>query len=420
MQSAIRFHPPSYDIRVETIPTPRISDPDDAIVKVKYAGLCGSDLHAYRGHEIVDQVHTCGHEFIGEIVELGSAFGKAIDGRAPLYSTLKVGDKVVSPFTTNCGECAFCRAGVTCRCIHSKLFGCPALEGAQAQYVRVPKAGGTLYSLSDPALSQKYSSWANISDSSLLFLGDILPTGLFAALQAIHHPKLQATLSGIPWPLHMDTSPSVRTESPKDITLTFAIVGLGPVGLCAMIALADQASLKGFKLRIVGVDLNEARRQKAERVYATVCQTEGYTDAGISFVTYDGEAAKSAVSEYTEGAGCDAVLEIVGHDSALNLAYDLVRPFGVISSVGVHSERPFPLSGGNLYDKNVSMDFGRCPARAMLPIALDLLVKRQDVFAGVGTDASLVDRIVGMGDAVEMYKLFDKGDIGKVLFQPWE
>lgn len=72
-----------------------------------------------------------------------------------------------------------------------------------------------------------------------------------------------------------------------------------------------------------------------------------------------------------------------------------------------------------MYNKNVSFDFGRCPVRAMLPIASRILLKRQDVFGGVGEEASLIEKVVGLDDAAESYALFDKGKTGKVLFNPW-
>jgi threonine dehydrogenase-like Zn-dependent dehydrogenase len=102
------------------------------------------------------------------------------------------------------------------------------------------------------------------------------------------------------------------------------------------------------------------------------------------------------------------------------LAYDLVRPFGSITSVGVHGAPQMPFTGRQLYAKNVSFDFGRCPVRAMFPMALELLIKRQDVFGGVGSKVSLVDKIVGFDEAVKSYKQFDEGLVGKVLFDPWK
>ncbi|KAK7044235.1 hypothetical protein VNI00_007957 [Paramarasmius palmivorus] len=434
-QKAVRWYPPKYDVRVETVPVPEIKDPDDVVVKVKFAGLCGSDLHTYRGHEGEDLApHICGHEFIGEVVKLGVNFGPQAKERPGLYSTLKVGDKVVSPFTTSCGEC---------RCPEGTLFGCPKLDGAQAQYVRVPIAGGTLYNLSDP------HSWASllpnqsvaerlatISDSSLLLLGDILPTGLFATVQALNHPKLSPLLSGISWPPRSGEAPG--NLSLDDRALTFAVVGLGPVGICACVALLDQLSGLSIPYRIVAVDPLESRREKVQQIYSLISAE----DKGCGkLVTRSIDDAKETVKEWTSGIGCTAVLEVVGNPSALKLSYELVQPFGVISSVGVHGAPQVPFTGGNLYDKNVSFDFGRCPARAMFPMAFELLgesiyvndrvhtagrlqtvlaVKRQDVFGQLGTPTSLIDRIVGIDEAVEMYKVFDQGRIGKVIFDPWK
>ncbi|KAL1745467.1 chaperonin 10-like protein [Schizophyllum fasciatum] len=396
---AVQWHPP------------KIEHPDDAIVKIKLAGLCGSDLHTYRGTEAADRVHICGHEFVGEVVALGDSFGKADEERPALYETLKVGDKVVSPFTTNCGECSVCYLGFTCRCKESLLFGSPSLQGAQAQYIRVPHAGGTLFDLSGDNLTDVQKS---VADSSLMLLGDILPTGMFAAMQALNHPKLQADLNGKPWPSCLDLS--ARTGSSAARALSFAVVGMGPVGICAVIALLDMLDQRNIPHIVIAVDPNPARRQKMEAILAAL-RSDSKTHSCVSVRSI--EDAKELVQRETE-VGCSAVLEVVGNTSALKLAYDLVRPFGVISSVGVHSVVPLPLTGDDLYSKNLSLDFGRCPARAMIPMAFDLLVKRQDIFGSVGEASSLVDNIVGLDEAVESYKKFDKGESGKILFDPWQ
>ena len=110
----------------------------------------------------------------------------------------------------------------------------------------------------------------------------------------------------------------------------------------------------------------------------------------------------------------------MGNSSAVSLAVDLVRPFGVITSVGVHQDRPLPVSGRALYGKNISLDFGRCPVRSIFPLVLDLLARRQDVFGEVGKETSLVERIVGFDEAKTYYDLFDKSKCGKVLFDPWK
>jgi len=109
----------------------------------------------------------------------------------------------------------------------------------------------------------------------------------------------------------------------------------------------------------------------------------------------------------------------VGNSSAISLAFDLIRPFGVMTSVGVHQDYSLPMSGRALYGKNVSLDFGRCPVRSIFPLVLDLLVRRQDVFGEVGGEISLVEKIVGFDEAKASYDLFNKGKCGKVLFDPW-
>ncbi|KAK0201623.1 chaperonin 10-like protein [Desarmillaria ectypa] len=417
-QVAIRFHPPSYDIRVENVPIPEITHPDDAIVKIHFSGLCGSDLHVYRGHEAVDKIHTCGHEFIGQVVKLGSSFSVHAERLPSLYAKLKIGDKVVCPFTTSCGECQVCRSGFTCRCIQSKLFGSSALEGAQAQYIRVPNAGGTLFNLSDPD-TWPLSKPKQVSDSSLLLLADILPTGIFAAIQALSHPKVPPVLTAAPWPLHDKASSGIPDLFPKENVPTFAIIGLGPVGVCAAISLLDELEKRQLPsgLRIVAIDPIESRRGKMRSIYSKISDARGSREV---FVVQSIEEAKETVQTWTSGVGCSAVLEVVGNNSALALAYELVQPFGTISSVGVHGERPFPLTGGQLYDKNVSFDFGRCPVHSLFPMAFDLLIKRQDVFGGVGDESGLIERIVGFDDAVEMYAAFDKGEVGKIVFDPWK
>ncbi|EKM57942.1 uncharacterized protein PHACADRAFT_116423 [Phanerochaete carnosa HHB-10118-sp] len=407
MQKAVKWYPPSYDIRVEHVPIPKVQHPDDVIVKVQLAGLCGSDLHIYRGHEDVDAELICGHEFVGTVVEMGGSFGSHAQQRPELYRTLRLGDKVVSPFTVSCGECHFCRVGFTCRCMHSVLFGIPALPGGQAQYVRVPKAGGTLFKVESVTAASKDGSVSCLADSSLLLLADILPTGVFAALQVLQHAKTSPMLTASPYPF-----------GGFDRILTLAIVGLGPVGVCAAVSLLDMLSgiqqTKDVQYRVVAIDPNESRRAKMTKI------AEAIGASRKSFAVADIPQAKRTVSEWTSGIGCNAILEVVGNNSALELAYGLVRPFGSVSSVGVHQEPPLPFMGRDLYNKNISFDFGRCPVRAMLPIASKILAKYQAVFGSIGEKISLIERVVSLEDAPKSYELFDKGKCGKILFDPWK
>ncbi|KAF8737204.1 Glycoside hydrolase family 16 protein, partial [Rhizoctonia solani] len=420
--SALKLYSNPLELRFENLPIPEISHPDDAIIKVILAGLCGSDLHAYRGLEPFDVPYVTGHELVGVVVSLGESFQKAATGRPELYSTLKVGDKVVSPFTSSCGECRPCRIGFTARCDHSLLFGSPRLPGAQAQYIRVPHAGGTLFRIpqDDSLLGTEPVARIRTSDASLILLADILPTGYFAALQAIQHPNLAYAFARKAFPVIPDfvnafvTGGEAIKVQEDDAKLAFAVIGLGPVGLCALVSLVELLGLSGTSnFVIVAVDLNEARRAKAEAILTALGPTPGGVIRVVSL-----EDAPNISKEFSGGLGCDAVLEIVGNNSALQLAYELVRPFGVISSVGVHTHPQFPLNGDALYSKNVSLAFGRCPVRSIFPYCIELLMSRQDIFS-VGGVAGLIEGIVPFDESSvkEAYRMFNEGKCGKVLFQ---
>ncbi|KAI5121377.1 hypothetical protein M0805_001190 [Coniferiporia weirii] len=447
----VRLHPADLSIHVETLPTPKIEHPDDAIIKIKLAGLCGSDLHGYRGHEKLSQIFVTGHEFIGEVVALGSSYSPNATDRPPLYSTLSIGDKVVSPFTSSCAECHFCRSGFTSRCAHQLLFGSAALPGGQAQYVRVPRAGGTLFVVASaaPDPQTQTQTLAGLADPSLLLLADILPTGVFAALQALQHPNVLpvirgerfplASVSGLAFPRGGDVGavnegaagiremlldpvwPSMQEE---DRILTIAIVGLGPVGVCATIALLDFLSALRTRFRLIAIDLNAARRENIRAIYSTL-PTAARGSSDSEFVVGSPEEAERFVQEATGGVGCNAVLEVVGNNPALSLAYTLLRPFGVLVSVGVHQAPPVPFTGRELYAKNVAAVFGRCPVRTVFPLAADLLRRRQDVFGGSGSGSGAgagagVERVVSLDEAPEAYAKFAKGEWGKVAFDPWK
>jgi len=115
---------------------------------------------------------------------------------------------------------------------------------------------------------------------------------------------------------------------------------------------------------------------------------------------------------------------VVGNTKALEMSYDLIAPFGVIASVGVHNHHvPLTLTGGALYDKNVALLFGRCPVRALMELAADLLHRRVKIFGEVESEcgeAALVERVVPIGEAREAYEKFESGVWGKVLFDPWK
>ena len=187
--------------------------------------------------------------------------------------------------------------------------------------MRVPKAGGTLFNLSNPttwttSLSalEKEKALAGLPDSSLLMLADILPTGVFAALQAINHPKVLPVVTGCPWPqcltqatTNTDHGDEVSLMTPEDRILTFAIIGLGPVGICAAISLLDVLATRKLPFRIVAVDPIESRREKMKVVYSAI----GASGRGSgAFEVHSVEGARDVVNSWTSGVGCTAVLEV--------------------------------------------------------------------------------------------------------------
>jgi len=283
----------------QKVPEPQILEPTDAIVQISLSGICGSDLHVYHGRETgLDQGTVMGHEFVGTIIETGNA-----------VKNFYKGSRVLSPFTTSCGECFYCRIGLTCRCEKGNLFGWVqgghGLHGAQAQYIRVPMADTTLVSLSN-----------DLSEEKALLLGDIFSTGYFCAENA-----------------------DVNNKG------TYVVIGCGPVGLMTILAAKDLGAENLF-----AIDLAKERLQMAKEF--------GATSLDPSEVNL-----RSAILDATNGRGADAIMEVVGSPEALRVAMDLLRPGGTISSVGVHTTKNFAFSPGEAYDKNLVYKIGRCPAR---------------------------------------------------------
>jgi threonine dehydrogenase-like Zn-dependent dehydrogenase len=176
------------DVRIESVPDARVSEPTDAIVKVTRACICGSDLWPYKSKEPSEKGVVMGHEAIGVVEEVGA------DVR-----NIKAGDMVVMPFAWSDGTCVFCHEGLNTACVHGGFFGNEEIAGAQAEAVRVPLADGTLYVV--PAGGD------DTLLPSLLTLSDVMGTG--------HHAAVTA-----------------RVGRGK----TVAVVGDGAVGLCGVIA----------------------------------------------------------------------------------------------------------------------------------------------------------------------------------------
>jgi threonine dehydrogenase-like Zn-dependent dehydrogenase len=242
-----------------------------------------------------------GHEFTGTVDEVGDD-----------VKTLQQGDMVVAPFTVSCGKCFFCKNGLSSRCQQSRLFGSAALDGGQAEYVRIPLADTTVVKAPD-----------GIEELKLCLMADIFPTGYFAAANAFKD----------------STEEQIRDS-------TVVLFGCGPVGLCALV------SALTYKPRaLLAVDGVDSRLATAR-------------DLGAEAWNYqDPDALAARVNELTDGRGADMVIEVVGHSSALDLGFKLLRPWGRMSSVGVHNGE-IPWTGNQAYGKNLTIQMGRCPVRS--------------------------------------------------------
>ena len=339
-----------YGSGVFLVPDPVLTGPGDALVRVTHTSVCGSDLHPYHGREAgLDPGTVVGHEFLGEVIEVGSG----VEG-------FSAGDVVVSPFSTSCGSCAPCLEGLTSRCERGQLFGWVAggtgLQGAQAEYVRVPLADATLV-----------AAPAGLDPEAALLAGDVLSTGLFCA-----------------------ESGGVGAGS------VVAVVGCGPVGLMCVLA---------------------ARELGAEQVFAVDRVPERLALAarfGAVATDFDTDDPLTRVREASAGRGADVVLEAVGSPASSRLALELVRAGGTIAAAGVHSEPHFAFSPGEAYDKNLTYRAGRCPVRSMMRRALALMT------TGRIDPSPLVSHRMALEEGPAAYELFDRRREGctKVILLP--
>lgn len=254
-----------------------------------------------------------GHEFTGTAHAVGSA-----------VTTIKVGDKIVAPFTVSCGHCYYCLHGFSSRCESSLLFGSPKLDGGQAEYVRIPLADGTAV-VAPPEIED---------ERALVLMADIFPTGYFGAknafeLMGYYQVKKRFEQMGLE-----GVDP---TGGPTVVTVV--VVGCGPVGLCAIVS-----ALEFQPKHLFAVDCVESRLQLAKELGA---EPLNFADVGKGGIGLEGMVKR--VKEVTEGRGADAVIEVVGSRPALKTAYELLRPFGVISSIGVQGHYDLPWTGDDGY-----------------------------------------------------------------------
>lgn len=336
-------------VELEDRPIPKIQDPTDIIIKVTYSALCGSELHVFRGHQPSKEGFIMGHEFTGDVVEIGSAI-----------KNFQKGDTIVTPFTTSCGECFYCKGGFSSRCEKCLLFGCPLLDGGQAEYARIPYADTTAVKAPE-----------GIEEKKLVLMADIFPTGYFAAQNAFYG---------------FDEKTIQQS--------TVVVIGCGPVGLCALINALEYKP--GHVLAVDGV---ESRLELARKLGAEPWNYQT-NRAGLD----------KRVKELTDGRGADTVIEGVGLSPALQMGFELLRPWGNISSFGVHNGE-IPWTGNQAYGKNLKIQMGRCPVRSLFPQALEMLKKKQHLLD------FMTDKIMPLSDAIEGYEIFNDMKVQKVIFE---
>lgn len=316
------------------LPDPRIEEPGDAIVAVTHSGLCGSDLHPYQGREPARPGVVPGHEAVGEVVAIGAQ-----------VSTVAVGARVIVPFTTSCGACPPCQRGLTARCERGQLFGwgdpddlgSTALQGAQAAFVRVPLANGTLVPIPD-----------DLDADVALLLTDNLPT----AWEAVHR--------AMPLP-----------DQP------LIVVGLGSVGLCAVVAAQALGAAP-----VIGLDPVPERRARATRLGATV----------VADPTDDGRIDAAP-----------AVVEAAGTAPAQRTAADLVRPGGTLSIISVQTTSSFAFTPIEAYDRNLTVRAGRASVRRTLD---DLLPRVIDGVVPVPAAQIITHRNLPLSDGPDLFERF--------------
>jgi threonine dehydrogenase-like Zn-dependent dehydrogenase len=379
------------DVRVESVPDPEILDPRDAIVKVSLTAICGSDLHLYNGFTpTMREGDILGHEFMGEVVEVGSK-----------VENLQVGDRVVVPFAIACGNCFFCEKELFALCDNSnpkawlaeKLYGqSPAglfgyshlmggYAGGQAEYVRVPFADVGPLQINN-----------GLTDEQLLFLSDVFPTGYMAA--------------------------EACDIQPGD---TIAVWGCGPVGLMAI----KSAFLLGAE-RVIAIDRVPDRLQLAAG------------NSQVELVHYDKEDVDEVLIEMTAGRGPDACIEAVGmeaHGTGLDWAYDRVkqavrlqtdrptvlrhaihacRKGGIVSIPGVFGGMVDKFPIGAAFNKGLTLKMGQTHVQRYMRPLLEL-IEQGDI-----DPAFIITHRLTLDEAPHAYDIFEKKNDGciKVVMQP--
>jgi 2-desacetyl-2-hydroxyethyl bacteriochlorophyllide A dehydrogenase len=342
---AVTFQAPG-EVRVEDVPEPEILDSADAIVRIEATGVCGSDLHIYHGRVKIEPGFTIGHEYVGTVLAVGT------DVR-----DVSVGDRVLGCFQTACGRCFFCRRGWFHKCESSRTFGHGAtlgsLPGTQAEQALVPNADLVLRRLPE-----------GMSADVALFAGDVMGTGYHAVVES----GLRA----------------------GDVA---AVLGLGPVGLCAV-----QVACAVGAAHVIAID------SVAERL-------EMAASFGAQAVHLSEDDPRAAARAATDGRGVDVCIDAVGDPRALELALRLTRKCGTVQAIGVYAER-CEVHMGLLWIKALRL----CSGHANVIGHVDRVLAMMS--AGVLDPSPLVTHHMSLDDAPEAYALYDRHEALKIVLTP--
>lgn len=386
---ALVFHG-KQDVRVEQVPDPVLLNPRDAIIKITRTAICGSDLHLYNGViPMVKPGDILGHEFMGEVVELGSG-----------VTNLKLGDRVVVPFTIACGSCFFCQKEMTSLCDNSNptattatrlygasgsgLFGYSHIlggyPGGQAEYVRVPFADVGPFLVPE-----------GVTDEQALFLSDIFPTGYQAAENC-----------------------SIEDGD------VIAVWGAGPVGLFSI----KSAFMLGAE-RVIAIDDVPERLQMARSL-------------GAETLDFSSENPLVELMDRTSGRGPDACIDAVGleaHGAGPGAVYDKVkfslglatdrinvlrqaiqtcRKGGTVSIPGVYGGFLDKLNMGAAFGKGLTFKMGQTHVHKYLPLLMEKIVE------GEVDPTFLITHRGSLDMAQEAYQQFAQREGGcvKVVLDP--
>jgi threonine dehydrogenase-like Zn-dependent dehydrogenase len=340
MKGAVLYGP--RDIRFVERDDPKIVEPTDAIIRISATCVCGSDLWPYRGIDVSAEPTPMGHEYCGIVEEVGSA-----------AKSVKPGQFVIGSFFASDNTCPICRAGYQSRCVHAQPMGA---EGAQAPFLRVPLADGTLVATpeipSDDLLP------------SLLAISDVLGTGWFAADAAAVGPGK-----------------------------TVAVVGDGAVGLLGVLS-AKQMGAE----RIILMS-RHADRQKL-----------GLEFGATHIVTERGDEAVARIKDMTDGLGAHSVIEAVGTQESMMQAIRSTRAGGHVGFVGVSHDVELP--GQELFFAEVHLMGGPAPVRHYLPELIDLVWKRAI------DPGKVFDLTLPLAQVAEGYRAMDERRAIKTLLMP--